>query len=295
MGCFAALHVLREEFRLKKFDLNGVDEERFYTFQWRVPPIVYLIYRFIVAGYTFSWLIYTAQISSNPPYGWAAYLTNWSYTILTVYLFLHLIITIVHYCLNCRRGVTLFRKIDSEQHQKYFREDNVLQRSASSENITENSDDEIQVVVPKLPFYVKIVWLLFTVISPAALTVTIMFWAAIYPSLKHANPIGIDNIQLHVLNTVIILLEHAVTAVPFRLLHFIYPTIYGLIYIIFSIIFWSGDHNRVIYNILDWSKPGMTVGFVLLIGFVVIPILCLTFFLIHRLKLCIYRKISSQS
>ncbi|KAK6176791.1 hypothetical protein SNE40_015023 [Patella caerulea] len=59
MKCGTILHVLKEEFRLRKFGFGNVEDGRFNTFQFRLPPIVYILYRLFLALYTMSWLIVT--------------------------------------------------------------------------------------------------------------------------------------------------------------------------------------------------------------------------------------------
>ena len=103
-----------------------------------------------------------------------------------------------------------------------------------------------------------------------------------------------SSLQLHLVNTLLVLLEHAVSAVPVRVLHVLYPIIYGVIYMIFSLVYWTGDHRRVMYDILDWNKPAATVGFVMLIGFVVVPVIHLAIYGLYRIRLATYKKICQR-
>ena len=51
--------------------------------QWKWPPIIYVIYRLVVAIYFLIWLVLSGSIGSNGPW-WFLYLTNWSFLMLTL-------------------------------------------------------------------------------------------------------------------------------------------------------------------------------------------------------------------
>jgi hypothetical protein len=51
-------------------------------------------------------------------------------------------------------------------------------------------------------------------------------------------------------------------AIPVRLLHGIYVVIYGVIYIIFTAIFYAAGNHAAIYPaVLDWGMPGRTAAY----------------------------------
>lgn len=120
--------------------------------------------------------------------------------------------------------------------------------------------------------------------------VTLVFWAILVPG-SNLGMLTNDNLQLHLVNSILVLLEHVLTAIPVRLLHVIYPIIYGLIYMFFSLFYWVADHSHVMYFILDWNKPGPTIGYVILVGFVIMPIIHLIIYGIYRLKMFLFRKL----
>ncbi|XP_050412142.1 protein rolling stone [Patella vulgata] len=279
MDCGTVLHVLREEFRLMKFGFGNVDDSRFYMFQFRSPPIVYILYRLFLTLYTMSWLIVTRNGSiDGGKLGWGVFLTNWTYIVLTIYLTTHLVAAVVYHIYKWRQGGSIFRRTEEDVHNDYFRDDDDMSMQES----------------PKVHFYIAriVVWVIYNAVSTGALVVTIIFWTSIYPTMP-GGPIGNYNLQLHILNSLIIFIEHFVTAVPFRILHFIYPFVYLLLYTIFSAIYWAGDHSRVIYDILDWNKPGPTTGVVLLIGLIVVPLLHFLFYLIYKLRVFAYKRLAA--
>ncbi|KAK6176790.1 hypothetical protein SNE40_015022 [Patella caerulea] len=149
---------------------------------------------------------------------------------------------------------------------------------------------------PKLHLYIAriIVWTMYNAASTGALVVTIIFWTSMYPSISSDGPIENINLQVHLINSLIIFIEHFVTAVPLRILHFSYPFAYLLLYTIFSATFWAGDHSRVIYGILDWNKPGLATGMVFLVGLIVVPALHFLFYLIYKFRVFVYMRLLAQ-
>lgn len=84
-------------------------------------------------------------------------------------------------------------------------------------------------------------------------------------------------LNTHAIAAVYIILNMAVTRLPLRLLHFLYPVAFGVIYTLFSAIYFSlGGTNQngdpYIYSILDWSRLNRTLIITCLSNFVFIPV-----------------------
>lgn len=283
----------REEFRFRKLGFQDVQPERFCVFQWRTPGLLFVIYRIVLAVYTLVWLSLTAsqyqsmEFAGQAAQAWSAYLTNWTYVLLTIYFTLHALITIIVYTVCCGSRLRLTQGQQHEEHWRLFHE----LSSEGYEHIP--SDDQLAEVVyesrTSLPWYFALVWILFNAASVGAVMVSLVFWAILVPG-SDLGMLTNDNIQLHLINSVLILIEHGVTAVPIRLLHVVYPILYGVIYALFSVFYWVDDHSHVMYFILDWGKPGPTVGYVFLVGLVIIPLIHLVIFGLYRLKLCLFQR-----
>lgn len=140
------------------------------------------------------------------------------------------------------------------------------------------------------PWYVALIWIIFNSVSSAAIMVSIVFWGILVPFNAKLGKLSLTNLQLHLFNSILLLIEQSLTAIPVHLLHAVYPITYGLIYLLFSLFYWVDDHSHVMYEILDWNKPGPTIGYVFAVGFVIIPLLHLLIYLIYRLKLIILKK-----
>ncbi|GFS16080.1 protein rolling stone-like [Elysia marginata] len=137
-----------------------------------------------------------------------------------------------------------------------------------------------------LPWYFKISWLLSDIITPVAPIVTVVFFGALWTGF----PLDIFNINTHALNSVLVFLDQVISARPIRLLHVVAPIIYGFVYNIFNLIYWTFDHEEhLIYpGVIDWNTPGRTILNVFAIAFVLIPTTTFMWFLFYRFKLAIY-------
>ena len=91
-------------------------------------------------------------------------------------------------------------------------------------------------------------------------------------------------------------IDTSLSAIPVRLLHFLYVLLYFLIYLVFTVIYWllggtGYQGNTYIYKRLDYEnfRPingGLVVIFLLL----VLPFLHLILFSITKLRDYLYRK-----
>ena len=62
-----------------------------------------------------------------------------------------------------------------------------------------------------------------------------------------------------------VLLDLFIVARPAQLLHFLHPTLFGLCYLIFSVVYWAvggtdPEGHHWIYPMVDWDRPGLAVG-----------------------------------
>ncbi|XP_008550289.1 protein rolling stone-like isoform X1 [Microplitis demolitor] len=192
----------------------------------------YVCYRWLMSLAWISIVICSIwEIGSQDPsaskYGsrkWGAYLTNWHLTFGVVQ-------TIVGAVLVTRRWV----------HQRYpdFNPYNI-----------------------KFGMLEKIYWFLFTVSSALAIGVTVAYWVAIHdPKIHYVDSV---NLMQHALNSVLVVIDLFICAIPIRLRCFWWTVVVIIIYLLFSIIYYAaGGVDRkgyhYIYKILDWKKPGITL------------------------------------
>ncbi|XP_063961924.1 protein rolling stone-like isoform X3 [Lytechinus pictus] len=111
-------------------------------------------------------------------------------------------------------------------------------------------------------------WLFYNVIVTWTCLVLVVFWGALYDP---RYPNWMFDISCHALPGVFSVLELAFTATPCRLAHIIYPMIYGLLYLTFTLVYWGTGHPPI-YSILDYSgNPGLATGSILgMVGFMLL-------------------------
>ncbi|CAD6232130.1 GSCOCG00001761001-RA-CDS [Cotesia congregata] len=216
-------------------------ESRFKTY----APWWYVYYRwFMSLGWISIVICSVWEIGSTDPlaskYGsrkWFAYLTNWHLTFGVAQ-------TILGATLVTRRWL----------HQRYpdFNPYNI-----------------------KYTCLEKSYWFLYSVTASLAIGVTAAYWIAIYdPKIHFVDSV---NLMQHALNSILIIVDLFICAVPIRLRCFWWTVVVIVIYLIFSVIYYSaGGLDRkgfhYIYKILDWKKPGISllvslggIGFIIIV------------------------------
>lgn len=134
-----------------------------------------------------------------------------------------------------------------------------------------NSPVSAEDPISHLCWYFKISWVLFSIAIVGSISVTLFFFIFLWPPY---NPSGQEmHCHLHVINSVIAGMELFFTAIPLRFWHVIYVLLYGIVYFIFTAIYyWAGNMNPIYSVLIDWSKPAETFGILLAFICVAIPI-----------------------
>lgn len=154
----------------------------------------------------------------------------------------------------------------------------------------------LAVQVDKITWYMKLSWMLYDIICITAPVVSVVYFTTIYPKIKNRygpSGISLEDLNVHGINSVIVLVEMCLTSYPVRLLHALYPVMYGFAYVVFSLSYWSSDpvHNVLYPGVLDWNSPGKAIMVVLALAFIGIPFLQLIHFGFYQLKLLVFRKL----
>ena len=126
------------------------------------------------------------------------------------------------------------------------------------------------------PLLSNTMWLFRNSISPAAGIVTLVYWFILFPTIGHTSFV---DVHCHLVNTMIVVLDIAISRLPYYLYHFHHSIAYLLIYLTFSLIYWGvgatdpwGHHY--IYEPLDYQdNPLGAVVLILALMFIVFPIL----------------------
>ena len=143
-----------------------------------------------------------------------------------------------------------------------------------------------------LRFHHKLLWFLYVISATAGVWITAGYWTV----LVGDDPIDANNITKHALNSVFMVIDTCLSSVPIRLFHSIYPFLYLVVYIVFSIIYWLLDGTNIqgdpfIYKALNYNDFDPTIGGLLAVFLlVVLPILHLILFGITKLRDHLHKK-----
>lgn len=136
----------------------------------------------------------------------------------------------------------------------------------------------------------KVQWVLHNIGSNAAPLVSVLFWTIAYDGSGYT----LINCTTHGLNGLFVIVDTLVTRTPVRMLHFYQCTCLGLVYGMFSALYWLlGGTNHLgqpyIYKPLDYSNFNMALATILLAAFVAAPIIHCWIFFLYRFRLFIHR------
>ncbi|CAH1780411.1 unnamed protein product, partial [Owenia fusiformis] len=155
----------------------------------------------------------------------------------------------------------------------------------------EGMSERCQLHVGALRRPVGLLWCLYNISTSVAILVTLGYWLLIY-SGGIVYPV---DAATHAVNSVYVIIDLLFTAIPVRLLHFIYPLIYVIIYALFSAIYQAAGGTNAydleyIYSVLDWRNPGRAILVVFILGIIVLPLLHTGVFGLYKLRVFTFNK-----
>eukprot|EP00511_Aplanochytrium_stocchinoi_P006768 CAMPEP_0204841246 /NCGR_PEP_ID=MMETSP1346-20131115/41342_1 /ASSEMBLY_ACC=CAM_ASM_000771 /TAXON_ID=215587 /ORGANISM="Aplanochytrium stocchinoi, Strain GSBS06" /LENGTH=370 /DNA_ID=CAMNT_0051979269 /DNA_START=51 /DNA_END=1163 /DNA_ORIENTATION=- len=152
------------------------------------------------------------------------------------------------------------------------KQENSNPNSPETEGETEQED---------LPLYAKAMWLAWDIILPGSFIILALYWFAVFEPGNTVNAMGVF---VHGINFLIMAFDSILSSTPYLLLHGLYLFIFGLVFVIWSYIFYASglkdsNGNRYIYPVLDWSNPGSAAAFSAIALFFVVPLVVLIFWI----------------
>ena len=101
--------------------------------------------------------------------------------------------------------------------------------------------------------------------------------------------LGAMNFFVHGFNSIMSFFDIFLTKRPSRLMHFYHPMVIMLAYTAFTAIYWAaGGHtdtgSSYIYPVTNWENLQLTLPFVIIGLFVVLPIVHFLLWLLHQLR-----------
>ncbi|XP_044266020.1 protein rolling stone-like [Tribolium madens] len=248
---------------LKQLSLEHEEPILFVVSQWQKeqkPSVMYLVYRWIIGVFFFTTFLISVCVVKHPDADlsfkakWLIYLTNWGYTICTLQSLISAMALSI--CVLALR----------------------LRKYLNLQSIT-------------LKFY-KLYWMLNVIATDTALEITILYWSLIYDD--KVISFNAMNFFLHANNSVLMMIDLFVVAYPTRLLHCCYSVVFGICYIVFSVIFYaaggiSRKGNVYIYKILDWRKP-LTTTVICLAALALVVVIHVTCWGLHKFRIWMHSK-----
>ena len=78
------------------------------------------------------------------------------------------------------------------------------------------------------------------------------------------------SVMTHAGNSLYVLLNLCITAMPMRIMHYVHYAAYAALYMLFSILYHVADgtnahHKSYIYKVLDWEHPVSTLRYIVVI------------------------------
>nr|XP_039259175.1 protein rolling stone-like [Styela clava] len=254
------------EFQLKHFAFADVSASDFYVSQWFNSKILFVLYRAFMFLYCLIWSINTTIILVEAYPIYVAYLSNWAEWTLVVHFLLALLVAIYG----------LFSQ---------SRDSTSTEIGCCPGNRCNNGD---------VRWFHHLTWVVLTATAGVNFIVTIIYWAFLSGIRVASVP---ANVHQHIMNSVLMILDIFISRIPIRLFHFIYVSLYGLTYVLFTAILHGADVKSAFYtNLLDWeSAPGISAG--VCVGLIVVgsPIIHLVSFGFYHLRAFIARSCGCSS
>ena len=211
------------------------------------------------------------------------YLTNWTYTILNIYF-------VFATTLSC---IALYTDLGKPVEAPLATDEQAVEIEMGPANYgAVDQDREDASEKDALQCHHKFLWFLYVISATAGVWITAGYWTV----LVGDDPIDANNVTKHALISVFMVLDTCLSAVPIRLFHSLYPFLYLVIYISFSVIYWLLDGTNIegepfIYAALNYNDFDPTFGGLLAVFIlVVLPVLHLILFGITKLRDHLYRK-----
>ena len=195
------------------------------------------MYRWFLAVYFFSWLIVSGVKSTGPIY--FIFLTNWCFIAFNLYLIVAAVSTTTKYLL-----VHFLRPTEGVLSKS---EEFEIKKPSGFCGYSDNS----------IAWYQMIQWLLFNLAITLAFAVMILYWALLYGG----GAVDGINANTHLVNGLVALVEVWVTGIPVNFLHLIYSMVFGVVYCVFTGIYFAATSEAVYPGVIDFgSNLGLAVG-----------------------------------
>lgn len=267
--------------------------------------LVVLIYRFVVAAFCTGWMI-SSLLNKN----WFLWLSNWSFLFVTVYFICAAIVTAIHYERERNQTGNSARdqiKNGEANLASKAKCDDAADSIGNSNNVCEPNHElgtnyvcndnydvpftdysfEASRALPMAWFH-EALWVIYNIASVAAIMVTLSFWLLLFSA---DNGIRAVTVIFHGVNSIVMVGDTMLSSVPVRLFHVIYPMLYCIAYIIFTVIYWAVGGPNYIYPQTDYTgRPVLAAVSQVCLFFIGLPLCQSVISGFYRLRLWIKTK-----
>ncbi|XP_002163736.3 uncharacterized protein LOC100206519 [Hydra vulgaris] len=306
----------KNEFRKKNFGFKlFFDESKMAFVSSKIAPIrpsMVLVYRLIVSTYLLFMIVLSMSWRGSL-LKWLTYMTSINYIVVFVYFVSALLASCSALFRNkvfvIKKGnnsveFSLVNKKASKKNGAKNRDEDLNGVTVDSiiSGIEENYTKRMSVVSVQvnqttqraqsnqcennLPTIYKVHWFFSALTLNMSLIVTLVYWLLLFRTDRLPTPLAwFLNIDRHLIMLVWVIIDHVITKIPIRVLHFVYPSTLFLLYNIFNIVY-TKLTKIIIYPIVNIDKePVMTVGLVLAASFLCVPIVqVFLYWIIYRLR-----------
>lgn len=288
------LSVLREEFRLVQFRLQHPNSADFAESPW-FGVLTVLLYRFAIAAFCTGAIIWSGLYYPGTNIKWFVYLSNWSFFFVTLYFIGATIVTAIHYKSQHKQKENT--AADQNENKKGLKmagsEGHKETNSDTSRNglVTSHIDSHTEVAVvvdasggTPMSWPYAALWVIYNIASVAAFVVTLSFWSLIYRTFGGgAGPISVI---VHAVNSIVMVCDTMLSSIPVRLFHVVYPMLYSIAYIGFTVIYWACGGK--IYPQTDYTgRPVLAAVSLVCLFFIGLPLCQSMLFGFYRLRVWI--------
>lgn len=149
----------------------------------------------------------------------------------------------------------------------------------------------------RLGVLVRLAWVTYSIAVTVAPLITFAYFCVVVPLSTAADTellLNVANLNLHAVNSLVVVVESLLFAIPSRLAFVVYSDAFFAAYVVANVAFWSADRERnVLYPVIgDWGNywhVGLPLTFVaLLVG---IPLIHAVHFLKYRLQIAAYERV----
>lgn len=112
--------------------------------------------------------------------------------------------------------------------------DRIFQGGSSKDHLLFSVSDSAHDIVD-MPTSFKIYWWFNNMTLVISICITIIYWGILFDDTHELNAV---NVMTHGTNSLLMFLDMMIVSHPYRLLHVIQPIILGVVYAIFSVIYY---------------------------------------------------------